>query len=97
MSTIRISRALAAAVILSGICLLATTATLHAQSAPAALDATLFTTYTISSGDQNVNLVVCGSTAESEGCYGSGSMGPFGKAGALIEGTPMTNGSTVTR
>ena len=96
MSTICISRALAATVILC-VCLLATTATLHSQTAPAALDATLFTTYTISSGDQNVSLVVCGSTTESEGCYGSGSMGPFGKAGALIESNPTTKGSTVTR
>jgi hypothetical protein len=68
-----------------------------ASAPPAALDATLFTTYTVTSGYQNVSLTVCGSTAESEGCYGSGSMGPFGKAGALIESTPTTKGSTVTR
>jgi hypothetical protein len=68
-----------------------------ASAPPAALDATLFTTYTIASGYQNLSLIVCGSTAESEGCYGSASLGPFGKAGALLESTPTTKGSTVTR
>lgn len=62
-------------------------------------DYTLYTTYSFGTGYQNVYWVVCGSTAESEGCYASGSMGPFGRAGALIEGIQSVNQttSTVTR
>jgi len=100
MLTLRTSRALSTMILLTAISVALTALSVAAQTAsapPAALDATLFTTYTISSGYQNVSLVVCGSTAESEGCYGSGSMGPFGKAGALIESNPTTKGSTVTR
>jgi len=64
---------------------------------PAAPDATLYTSYFSSSGYQNFGWVVCGSTQQSSGCYSSGSLGPFGRAGALIEGNPSTQGSTVTR
>jgi hypothetical protein len=45
-----------------------------------------YTTYFFGTGYTYVNLVVCGSTRTSEGCYGSASLGPFGHAGALIEG-----------
>jgi hypothetical protein len=64
-----------------------------------ALDATLFTTYTINSAHTDINWSVCGSTAGSSGCYGSGGIGPFGKAGAILEGNPSTNVTkgTVTR
>jgi hypothetical protein len=41
--------------------------------------------------------VVCGETHGWYGCYGSGSLGPFGNVGALIEGNPSTIGNTVTR
>jgi hypothetical protein len=68
----------------------------HAQ-APAALDATLYTTYSLYNSDQTVDLIVCGSTQESEGCYGSASLGPFGKVGALLEGGASTKGDVVTR
>jgi hypothetical protein len=64
---------------------------------PSALDATLFTTYSLSSGDQNVSLSVCGSLPGSEGCYGGAFLGPFGKIGALLEGNPSTKGNTVIR
>lgn len=66
-----------------------------AASAPP--DATLFTTYTSSSG--SVGWIVCGSTALSSGCYASGSLGPFGRVGALMEGNPFVNltTNTVTR
>ena len=73
---------------------------LAAQKAPTnPPDYTLYTSYFFSTGYQSVHWVVCGSTAESEGCYGSGSVGPFGQAGALIEGNPSvdTATSTVTR
>jgi hypothetical protein len=56
-----------------------------------ALDATLFTTYTINSAHTDIYWSVCGSTPGTSGCYGSGSIGPFGKAGAILEGDPSTN------
>jgi hypothetical protein len=62
-------------------------------------DATLFTTYSMFNNFTTVNWVVCGSTQQTEGCYASGSLGPFGKIGAMIEGNPKTNlkTNTVTR
>jgi hypothetical protein len=72
---------------------------LHGQDTTTASsppDVTLFTTYTLDSLDQNVSWIVCGSTASSSGCYASGSLGPFGRAGALLEGNPSVNLSTNT-
>lgn len=63
------------------------------------IDSTLFTTYTLGSNNTSVYWLVCGSTTESDGCYGDGTMGPFGKVGALLEGSPSYDDttSTVTR
>ena len=58
-------------------------------------DSTLYTTYTGSG--TNVNWTVCGSTSQSEGCYASGSIGPFVGVGAMLEGNASVNGSVVTR
>jgi hypothetical protein len=69
-------------------------APLSAQT-PAAPDATLYTTY--SGNLSNVNWVVCGSTADTEGCYASGSLGPFVGIGAMLESNPSVNGNVVTR
>ena len=71
-------------------------ATMSASGPP---DATLFTTYSIDSGHTNVSWLVCGSTQQTEGCYSSGNLGPFGKVGALIErhGTTDSTTNTVTR
>ena len=65
----------------------------------APLDGTLFTTYNIDSAHTFVSFSVCGSLPGSSGCYGGGSMGPFGNVGALLEGNPKTDLSmgTVTR
>src|SRR2546430_9963099 len=72
-----------------------------APAVPAATppDATLFTTYNIDTAHTSVGWSVCGSLPGSSGCYGSGSLGPFGKVGALLEGEPKTDRSanTVTR
>jgi hypothetical protein len=54
-------------------------------------DSTLFTTYTINTAHTSVSFVVCGSVPGSSGCYGSGSMGPFGKVGGIIEGLESVN------
>jgi hypothetical protein len=99
MSTIRNRWVLGGSIFLSlfGVALL-----LHGQDAPAVSgppDATLFTTYSLDSLDQTVSWIVCGSTASSSGCFASGSLGPFGRAGALLEGNPSVNlkTNTVTR
>jgi hypothetical protein len=65
----------------------------------AAIDATLYTRYNMDSAHTSVNWNVCGSLAGSSNCYGSGSLGPFGRVGALMEGEPKTdrNAHTVTR
>jgi hypothetical protein len=60
-------------------------------------DSNLFTTYSFYSTYTNVNWIVCGSTQETEGCYDAGSLGPFGHAGALIEGNESVSGNTVKR
>lgn len=68
-----------------------------AQKPPAPLDSGLYTNYTIDTALQNLTWIVCGSTQGSSGCYGSGSLGPFGKIGAMIEGYPATQSNVVTR
>jgi hypothetical protein len=72
---------------------------LNAQSSSAqpaaAPDANLYTNYY--GTPTSVNWVVCGSTAESSGCYGSGSIGPFVSVGAMLEGNPTVSGEVVTR
>jgi hypothetical protein len=69
-------------------------------AAPAAvIDATLYTRYNTDIAHTTVNWNVCGSLPGSSGCYGSGSLGPFGQIGALLEGEPKTDriANTVTR
>ena len=67
---------------------------LHAS----AIDSTLFTTYTLG-GNTNINWTECGSLPGTSGCYGAGTLGPFGRIGAMIEGNPTQNlkAGTVTR
>jgi hypothetical protein len=60
-------------------------------------DANLYTSYYTNANYQNISYLVCGSTTGSEGCYGSGSIGPFGRVGAMIEGNPSITGGTVVR
>jgi len=65
------------------------------SATPAAPDATLYTTY---SGSQTtVGWTVCGSTADTLGCYAAGSIGPFVGVGTMLEGNPFVNGDVVTR
>jgi len=70
-----------------------------AAPAAAAIDAGLYTKYNMDPAHTTVNWNVCGSLPGSSGCYGSGSLGPFGRVGALMEGEPKTNrnANTVTR
>lgn len=67
-----------------------------ADAAPAP-DSTLFTQYTLGNPYTFMSWIVCGSTEMSEGCYGSGGLGPFDHVGAAIEGNETVNGNTVTR
>ncbi len=78
---------------------LTTTVWVSAQTTSGPPDATLFTTYNINATHTSVNWLVCGSTQQSSGCYASGSLGPFGKVGALLEGNQSSNltTNTVTR
>lgn len=86
---------------LAAITLLAIAAALPLQAQNAARpDSTLFTTYSIYPGygfGPLVDWVVCGSTADSEGCYTSGQIGPFVAVGAMLEGNPSVSGNAVTR
>ena len=66
----------------------------EAATAP---DSTLYTTYTVSTDLQSAYYAVCGSTAQDEGCYSSGSLGPFAHIGSMLEGQPVVSGNTVTR
>jgi hypothetical protein len=75
---------------------LSATVPVCAQMTSGPPDATLFTTYNINPSHTSVSWVVCGSTQQSSGCYDSGSLGPFGKVGALIEGNSSTNRTTNT-
>ena len=60
-------------------------------------DAGFYTTYDLTSNYHNLSYVVCGSTADEEGCSSSGELGPFGKVGGLIEGDAVVHGNSVTR
>jgi len=75
-------------------------ASIDATAAPAAvIDGTLYTRYNMDPAHTTVNWNVCGSLPGSSGCYGSGSVGPFGRVGALMEGEPKTDrvANSVTR
>ena len=61
------------------------------------IDAGLYTTYSFFNGFVNVDWVLCGQTHGWYGCYSSGSLGPFGNVGALMEGNPSTTGNMFTR
>jgi hypothetical protein len=62
----------------------------------AALDKGLFATF--ENYQASVDFTVCGSTGNSEGCYGSAELSPpFDYACGVLEGKPKTKGDTVTR
>lgn len=65
----------------------------------AAIDSGLFTTYTTNTDKTTLYWTVCGSIGTGSGCYGSGSLGPFGQIGSIVEGSKSYNVSkgTVTR
>lgn len=71
----------------------------RSSSMPMARRATFsdfYRTYSFWTGYTRVDMVVCGYTRDSEGCYGSAQLGPFGHAGALLGGEPQTTHGGVT-
>lgn len=80
-----------------GLCVLGSTVPVSAAARP---DATLYTSYFMNDSTfTGVSWVVCGSTQQSEGCYDSGDLGPFGRIGGMLEGNASVDlaTSTVTR
>jgi hypothetical protein len=65
----------------------------------AAIDSGLYTTYTTDNAKTTLYWTVCGSIGTGSGCYGLGSLGPFGQIGSIVEGSKSYNVSkgTVTR
>jgi hypothetical protein len=70
-------------------CMISALSLVVPASASGPPDATLYTTYQINGA--SVDLSVCGSTQQSSGCYGSATLGPFVRLGALIEGNQSVN------
>lgn len=58
-------------------------------------DSSILTTYGFQA-DQTVSYLVCGNTELTGGCFAQGSIGPFGRVGALLEGFPAIEGNIVT-
>lgn len=61
------------------------------------LDAGLFTTYSGQQGGTVISYVVCGSLAQTSGCYGSGQLTSLEAACAVLEGKPSQKGNVITR
>jgi hypothetical protein len=66
------------------------------SSRAAAPDAQILTTYGFQAG-QTISYIVCGNTELESGCFADGELGPFGRVGALLEGSPAVDGNVVTR
>jgi hypothetical protein len=79
------------------VCIISALTLVVPASASGPPDATLYTTYQMNGA--TVELIVCGSTQLSSGCYGGGTLGPFVRLRALIEGNQSVNlaKNTVTR
>ena len=61
-------------------------------------DSTLYTTYYAGNPATQINWSVCGSTPQTEGCYGHGNFGPFTNACSIVQSVPAPiNLNTVLR
>src|SRR5208282_2817280 len=61
-------------------------------------DSTLFTTYEVNQSLTQLSWTTCGSLPLTEGCYGSGTLGPFTDACAIVQSAPAPfNVNTVLR
>ena len=63
----------------------------------AAPDAGFFTSYSLYEGNQQVTYLTCGASLVASGCFDSGSLGPFGRVGCIIEGDAAIKANSVTR
>lgn len=65
----------------------------------ATIDSGLYTTYTTDSAKTTLSWSECGSLAGGIGCYGAGSLGPFGYMGSIVESAKVYDNreGTVTR
>ncbi|HSC18553.1 MAG TPA: hypothetical protein VLC74_06535 [Rhizomicrobium sp.] len=61
------------------------------------LDAGLYTQYQMAPDGSSISYVICGSVAQTEGCYGSGSLSPFEHACAVLEGKPKQKDNVIKR
>ena len=68
-----------------------------AEAGMAALDSGLFSMYQYADDQSSIAVTICGNVGDSGGCFGGGTLGPFERACALLEGTPHTKGDVVTR
>ena len=68
-----------------------------AEAKKVALDAGLYTTYGKAGAGSLINFIVCGSVGSSEGCYGSGRLGPFEEPCAVLEGKPRQHKNVIRR
>jgi len=93
MSAIRLLRALRTSATLIAFAAFPLGAQAAASPPP---NAGLYTSYSIGSDYQNVTWTVCGTTQTTEGCYGTGTLGPFAHAAALIESSPVVDVATGT-
>ena len=59
-------------------------------------DAGLFRMYALDATRSTVSYSFCGTLSGSSGCYASGSLGPFGRVGAMLEGLPTSDPTTHT-
>jgi hypothetical protein len=57
--------------------------------------ANFYTTFSVSK--TAINWTTCGSTQQSEGCFGAGSISPFGNVCAVLQGLAVTVGNTVNQ
>jgi hypothetical protein len=61
-------------------------------------DSTLYTQYFTLQPPTQIHWVTCGSTQQSEGCYGSGTLGPFANACSIVQSVPVPiSSNTVIR
>jgi hypothetical protein len=59
-------------------------------------DATVYTFYFLDAAHTDAAWSTCGQVGNTGGCFNGGSLGPFGKIGALMEGKPKVDRSTNT-
>jgi len=82
---------------LAMVLLLVLAAGLPAQAQTKLPDSTLYTQYYTNTSSQ-LHWITCGSLPQSEGCYGSGELGPFTNACAVVQSVPAPiNSFTVLR